>query len=132
VAICYEIADGRALAGASRAGGLWLLASANLDPYPALLQEQFLALARLRAIENGRWLVAAANTGPSVAVDAIGRVRQRLPTGQPAEALIQVSQRSTLTPYGRWGEGPLLALLLLATAQRLGWFRTRRPPGRPR
>jgi apolipoprotein N-acyltransferase len=132
VAICYEIADGRALAAAGRAGGLWLLASANLDPYPSLLQEQFLALARLRAIESGRWLVAASNTGPSVAVDAIGRVRQRLPAGQPAEALIQINQRSALTPYGRWGEGPLLALLLLAVAQRLGWFRTRRPPGRPR
>ncbi len=131
VAICYEIADGRALAAASRAGGLWLLASANLDPYPALLQEQFLALARLRAIESGRWLVAAANTGPSVVVDAIGRVRQRLPAGQPEVALLRIHQRRALTPYGRWGEAPLLALLLLATAQRLGGYRNRRPPGRP-
>jgi len=135
VAICYELADGRALARASHQGARWLLASANLDPYPPLLQEQFLALGQLRAIETGRWLVAVANTGPSVVVDAAGRVRERLPAGQPAEAVLSLQPRIALTPYDRWGEGPLLTLLLLGASWRLaGWrlagFRSRRPPGR--
>ncbi len=130
VAICYEMADGRALARASQQGARWLLASANLDPYPPLLQEQFLALGRLRAIETGRWLVAVANTGPSVVVDAAGRVQQRLPAGKPAEAVFSLAQRSALTPYDRWGEGPLLTLLLVGASWRLAGFRSRRPPGR--
>jgi len=125
VAICYEIADGTALARASREGAGWLLASANLDPYPSLLQDQFLALARLRAIESGRWLVSTANTGPSVLVDAAGRLRDRLPAGQNGSAVFSLRPRSQLTPYDRWGEAPLLMLLAIALVLIL-----RRPPGR--
>ena len=125
VAICYEIADGTALARASREGAGWLLASANLDPYPALLQAQFLALARLRAIETGRWLVSAANTGPSVLVDAAGRLRDRLPAGRNGSAVFSLRPRSQLTPYDRWGEAPLLMALAIALVLIL-----RRPPVR--
>jgi apolipoprotein N-acyltransferase len=123
VAICYEIADGAALVQASRQGAVWLLASANLDPYPALLRRQFLALARLRAIESGRWLVSVANTGPSAVVDDTGRVRQELPGTAAGTLAVRVEHRQGLTGYGRWGEAPLgvgltLALLLRARGRR--------------
>ena len=118
VAICYELADGRALAQATRDGADWLLASANLDPYPALLQEQFTALARLRAIESGRWLVSAANTGPSLAVDPRGTIRSRLPAGSSGHAAVEIRARQGLTAYVRWGEGPLLGLLLTGVGMR--------------
>ena len=112
VAICYELANGSALAAATREGALWLLASANLDPYPALLQNQFAALASQRAIESGRWLVSAANTGPSLVVDARGQVRQRLPAGRSQWQGMELRQLHALTPYARWGDGPLLLLLI--------------------
>jgi apolipoprotein N-acyltransferase len=127
VAICYELSNGSALAAASRDGALWLLASANLDPYPALLQGQFEALAQLRAIESGRWLVSAANTGPSLVVDATGALRQRLPTGRSASAVMTLHQRTALTPYARWGELPLGALALLGAGLRLSGGRPQRP-----
>jgi len=114
VAICYELADGTALAQASRDGARWLLASANLDPYPLALQAQFTALARLRAIETGRWLVGVANTGPSLVVDASGEVRSTLPPGIAALQTVTVRQRQSLTAYDRWGNGPLLLGWLLA------------------
>ncbi|MFM7315035.1 MAG: nitrilase-related carbon-nitrogen hydrolase [Cyanobium sp.] len=120
VAICYELSDGRSLAGATREGALWLLASANLDPYPALLQEQFTALARLRAIESGRWLVSAANTGPSLAVDPRGEVRARLPSGRSGRSVVEIHQLQHRTIYVRWGEMPLVLLLLFALILRLG------------
>jgi apolipoprotein N-acyltransferase len=112
-AICYEIADGAALRQAVRQGGGWLLASANLDPYPALLQRQFTALARLRAIESGRWLVSVANTGPSQLIDAQGRVRQSLASGVTATGLVTVPVLQGLSPYGRSGEALLLGLMLV-------------------
>jgi apolipoprotein N-acyltransferase len=115
VAICYELSDGSALAAASRDGAQWLMASANLDPYPLMLQRQFTALAQLRAIESGRWLVSAANTGPSLVVDASGQVRGRLPAGQPATALLELRPRAQITGYARWGELPLLLLALVGT-----------------
>lgn len=119
VAICYELSDGWALASASRGGAQWLLASANLDPYPLLLQEQFTALARLRAIESGRWLVSAANTGPSLAVDPRGVVRSRLPAGRSARKAVEIRRLQTTTGYVRWGEAPLLGLLLMGLGMRL-------------
>jgi apolipoprotein N-acyltransferase len=119
-AICYEIADGTGLRRAVRAGAGWLLASANLDPYPLLLQRQFTALSQLRAIENGRWLVSVANTGPSQLIDPRGRVVRSLPPGVPATGLVTVPVLAGLTPYARWGEGPLLLLTLAALLWR-GW-----------
>ncbi len=127
VAICYELADGHALARATADGAGWLLASANLDPYPLVLQRQFEALAQLRAIETGRWLVSVANTGPSGLISPAGRVAVRLPAWVPAEELLSVPIATGFTPYGRWREGPLLALALLLAGWRwrlrwMGWL----------
>ena len=108
VAICYEIADGAGLIGASRAGAGWILASANLDPYPLLLQQQFQALSQLRAIEASRWLVSSANTGPSLVVRPDGALGQALPPMHPGTLLVRFQVRSNQTPYGRCGEWPLL------------------------
>ena len=111
VAICYEIADGQALAQASREGARWLLATANLDPYPLALQSQFKVLAQLRALETGRWLVSAANTGPSLLVDPSGRVAAALPLGRTGTGLFTVPASRLETPYLLAGEVPLLGLL---------------------
>ena len=123
VAICYEIADGHGLAAASRDGAQWLLASANLDPYPLLLQHQFSALAQLRAIESGRWLVSVANTGPSLVVNHQGVVQASLPSGRSSTGLVQVRQRFGTTPYARWGEWPLA----LVGVGGLAWRWRRKP-----
>jgi apolipoprotein N-acyltransferase len=124
VAICYELSDGASLVSASRHGAGWILASANLDPYPLQLQQQFRALAQLRAIEASRWLVSAANTGPSLVVNPEGVVLEQLRSGQPGTLLSTVIPRDRITPYARWGELPLL-LLAAAAALRLGWSRVR-------
>jgi apolipoprotein N-acyltransferase len=107
------------LAGASRAGARWFLATANLDPYPLALQGQFQALARLRAMETGRWLVSAANTGPSALVDPTGRVLASLPSGRAANGFFRLLASERLTPYVLVGERPLLALVVIGLALRL-------------
>jgi apolipoprotein N-acyltransferase len=113
-AICYELSDGSSLAQATRDGARWLLLSANLDPYPPMLQHQFAAMAQLRAIETGRAVVGVANTGPSLLVSARGVVLQRLPEGRAATGVFAVPQLTALTPYDRWGEAPLAVILALA------------------
>lgn len=119
-AICYELADGDALATATRNGAGWLLASANLDPYPPQLQAQFQALAQLRAIETGRWLVSVANTGPSLLVNPRGEVQARLVGERAATGLFQVPDLHRLTAYCRFGNVPLIVATLLAAALSLG------------
>ena len=119
-AICYELSDGASLAAAARDGAGWLLASANLDPYPLLLQQQFQALAQLRAIETGRWLVSAANTGPSLLVNSRGLPVASLPSGRAATGVFTVPRLQTPSPYDRWGELPLLLVLVGAAWRRWG------------
>ena len=119
VAICYEISDGRSLAKAVAQGGQWLLTIANLDPYPDLLQRQFLALAQLRAMEVGRDLFSVANTGPTAVVDATGRVQQLLLSGEEGVAAAMIQMRQGLTGYARWSELPLLMLLTTGVVQRI-------------
>ena len=120
-AICYELADGGALAAAVRGGARWLLASANLDPYPALLQRQFAAMAQLRALETGRWLVSAANTGPSLLINPRAQVIAALPAGAAGIGQFTVPLLQALTPYDRFGDAPLLLLALGAAVLRWRW-----------
>ena len=101
VAICYEISDGRALAKATAQGAEWLLTIANLDPYPQLLQRQFLALAQLRAIETGRDVLSVANTGPTALVSADGTVQRLLEPQTDAVAAAELQRRQQLTGYSR-------------------------------
>ena len=100
-AICYEISDGRAQAAATADGAEWLLAVANLDPYPLPLQRQFLALAQLRAIETGRDLISVANTGPTALITANGTVQSLLQPGVEGVARATVKRRQGLTFYAR-------------------------------
>jgi apolipoprotein N-acyltransferase len=92
-AICYEIADGSALALATAEGAEWLLSIANLDPYPLQLQRQFLAMAQLRAIESGRDLLSVANTGPTALISADGRVERLVPSMQAGIATVTIQLR---------------------------------------
>ena len=112
-AICYELSDGSALAGATAAGGQWLLTIANLDPYPMLLQRQFLALARLRAIETDRDLLSVANTGPTAVVRADGSFQRLLPPGEAGVSSASLLLRSAPTFYAQWRESPAVLILLL-------------------
>ena len=129
VAICYEISNGAALAQAVAEGAQWLLTIANLDPYPVLLQRQFLALAQLRSVETARPLLSAANTGPTAAVSAAGEVNWLLPSGAAAMAIAPLGPADGLSAYVRWREAPLGLLTLLAA---LVWLRQRLAGSGPR
>lgn len=108
VAICYEISQAHALADATHAGAQLLLAVANLDPYPRLLHGQFLALARQRAIETGRWLVVASNTGPTALISSRGEITEQLKPMVATSTVWSVPLRTEPTLYSRVGDWPLL------------------------
>ena len=114
VAICYELSDGAALAAAVHAGAEWLLAIANLDPYPQLLQRQFLALAQLRSLETARPLLSAANSGPTASVSAQGTVLDQLMPMQPGVLITALQPQSEQTLYVRWRDRPLFLLLMVS------------------
>jgi apolipoprotein N-acyltransferase len=79
---------------------------------------QHLAMARVRAVENRRWLLRDTNDGITVSVDPYGRIVARLPEHIRGELDAPYAFRADLTPYARWGDWlawlcVLIALVLL-------------------
>ena len=74
---------------------------------------QHLALARLRAAEQGLPLLRAANTGVSAVIDARGRVLDALPLGEAGALDARLPPALPPTPHARLGDLPVALLLLL-------------------
>ena len=123
VAICYEISDGLSISNAVRGGAEWILAIANLDPYPISLQREFLSLAQLRSIESGRDLISSANTGPTSLINSSGQINFLADPFQEEFDLVKLHLRKGKTGYLIVGESPLIALLIICL---LGEYFTRR------
>jgi len=122
--ICYEAVFPRHLRTSRRPD--WLMQLTNdawfgvhTGPY------QHLALARLRAIEQGLPMLRVANTGVSAVIDARGRLRASLALN--TEGVLDSDLPAPLppTPYARQGDLPWY-LALLAAILALGVHRYRR------
>jgi apolipoprotein N-acyltransferase len=88
------------------AGSATLLANLSNDAWfgaeaPARLH---LDMARMRAVEQRRWLLRATTTGISAIVDPLGRVVAAADFGTPAVLEGEVHLLQTATPYQRWGD----------------------------
>jgi len=66
--------------------------------------EQHLAQARVRAVENRRWLLRATNTGFTVSISPYGRIMAALPPDRRAVLIAPYGFRDDLTLYTRWGD----------------------------
>jgi apolipoprotein N-acyltransferase len=90
-----------------------------------IVQTQQVASSRLRAIENGRWVVQAAPTGFTAVVDSDGNVRQRTAVSERKVIYDTVELRDGHTWYTDLGDGIFIAALLavLGTSR---WFARRR------
>ena len=76
----------------------------------SLAPHQHLEFARLRALENGRPLVRATNTGISAIIDHHGRVLAALPLFERAALKGTIEPRVGLTPFAAVGSTPVLLL----------------------
>ena len=66
--------------------------------------EQHVMMARVRAVENRRWLLRATNNGFTVSVDPYGRIVAQLATDIRGELDAPYDFRSDVTPYVRFGD----------------------------
>ncbi len=71
-------------------------------------------MAILRAVENHRFLVRSANTGISMFVDPVGRVKTAMGTNREGVLVDRIFHVDETTFYTRHGDGPLLISSLLA------------------
>ena len=114
-AICYEIIYADLVAERARDSELLLTVSNDTWFGASIGPLQHLQMARLRALENGRYLMRATSNGVTVIVDSRGRITARAPQFEVASITGEVVPMRGLTPFTRTGSWPawLLAALLV-------------------
>ncbi|MCB1959611.1 MAG: apolipoprotein N-acyltransferase [Rhodocyclaceae bacterium] len=111
--ICYEDAFGDEIR--RRAGDATVLVNlSNLAWYgDSFAQPQHLQIARVRAIESGRPMLRATNTGMTASIDPTGRVDAVLPPFTRGVLEVSVQGMRGETPYLRWGDRLALGLAVV-------------------
>ena len=98
-------------------GGANLLVNISNDGYfgHSTAREQHLEIARMRAVENSRWLIRSTNDGITAVIDPDGRIDERLPLYRELVEHMHFAFRSGTTFYTNYGDwfawGCLIAAL---------------------
>lgn len=112
--ICYEDLFGEEIIASLPQATLLVNLSNTAWFGDSLAQPQHLQIARIRAMETGRTMLRATNTGITAAIAPDGRVLGALPAFTASALHIEAQGFTGLTPYARWGN--VLALLLAICA----------------
>ena len=78
-------------------------------------------ISQLRALETGRMMLRATNTGVTSIIGADGRVLQQLPQHQQGVLKGMAQGYQGITPYVRWGNAAVMLLIALMLAY--AWVR---------
>ncbi|HZX53614.1 MAG TPA: apolipoprotein N-acyltransferase, partial [Ilumatobacteraceae bacterium] len=121
VVISWEVFFGSRAAEGVRDGGTVIVNPTNGSSYTGtILQSQQVASSRLRAIENGRWVVQVSPTGFSAFVSPGGDVLDRTSVSEQKVVTRAVPLFSGRTWYSYIGDIPFLIFVLLAFA--ISWI----------
>ncbi|MGB6692159.1 MAG: apolipoprotein N-acyltransferase, partial [Terracidiphilus sp.] len=105
VFICYEAVFADEVRDFSRLGAEVLVNISDDGWYgDTSAPWQHLNMARMRAIENRRWLLRDTNTGITASIDPYGRVRQSIPRHQTDALPAQFGFRDDVTFYTAHGD----------------------------
>lgn len=105
VFICYEAIFPAEVRQFTRVGAELLINISNDGWFGrSSAPAQHLRMARVRAVENRRWLLRGTNNGYTVSVDPYGRIVARLAPDVRGVLEAPYDFRSDLTPYARWGD----------------------------
>ncbi len=124
VNICYEDVFGEEIILALPEATLLVNLSNTAWFGDSLAQPQHLQIAQMRALETGRPMLRATNTGMTAIVSPRGRVERVLPPFSEGALVGEVSGYTGATPYVRWGNAA--ALLLIAAGLATPLLRLRR------
>lgn len=121
VDICYEDAFGEEIIHALPQATLLVNVTNDAwygDSHAAMQHNQ---LSQMRALETGRMMLRATNTGVTSIIGTDGRIRAMLPQHEEGALTAEVQGYAGATPYVLWGNGAVLVLvvLMLGAAWRL-------------
>jgi apolipoprotein N-acyltransferase len=128
-AICYEVVY-PALMREFVVNGSQLLTTITNDAWygRSSAPQQHFVQAAMRAIEEGRYLARAANTGISGFVDPYGRVLQASELFEQTALVADVRLLPSRTPYSRFGDWFVHLCTAVTAAAALAARRARRSP----
>jgi apolipoprotein N-acyltransferase len=116
-------------------GGSFIINPTNGSSYTwTVLQSQQIASSRLRAMEQGRWVVQASPTGFSAFVSPAGDVIDRTSVSEQIVITHTIERRDGRTWYSRTGNLPWVVLMILLLGASWivpgrAWQRSRRTTG---
>lgn len=124
--ICYEDAFGEEIIRQLPEASV-LVNVSNLAWFgDSLAPWQHAQMSQMRALETGRMMLRATNTGVTAIIDAQGRMLAHLPLFTPGSLRGEIQGYAGSTPYVRWGNVPVLVLWGVLAAG-LGVVTLRRP-----
>jgi len=125
--VCYEDAYGSSMLEALRRGGADALVNVTNDAWfdHSSARHLHFQVARMRALEEGRYLIRAANDGISAVIGPHGEVVARAAEFRAVVLVSKVTPLRGLTPYARVGNWLIVTLAALALACGL-WLRNDR------
>lgn len=105
--ICYEIMYPELVAKQALNSNVLITVSNDAWFGTSAGPHQHFQMARLRAIETGRWLLRSTNTGITAIINEKGKVVKALPQFERDLLLGHFTPLSGLTPFSRWGSWPI-------------------------
>ncbi len=114
VSICYEAAFGAEIIDALPEATMLVNVSNDAWFGDSIAPPQHLQIARMRAIEGGRYLLRATNTGISAVIGPYGELVARSRQFEVETVQAAVFPMRGATPYVRFGDAPILWALGLA------------------
>ncbi|MCM2970927.1 apolipoprotein N-acyltransferase [Larsenimonas suaedae] len=119
VAICYEIVYPDLVRQRAHSSDALLTVSNDSWFGHSIGPLQHMQMARLRALENNRYLLRATSNGLTAIVDSTGKITAKAPRFEPAVLTGMVYPMKGMTPFtvlGSWPAGILAALMALTGA----------------
>ena len=111
--ICYEVAYPDFVAFNARNTDLLLTISNDGWFGDSIGPLQHLQLARMRALETGRYMLRGTNNGVTAIINHKGEITERIPQFERAVLTGEVFTATGSTPYMRTGSWPVLTLAII-------------------
>jgi len=131
VSICYEDAFGEEMIDRLPASNVLVNVSNDAWFGGSVAPWQHLQMAQMRALETGRPMLRATNTGVTAVVSADGRIQAVAPQFKATVLTAEVQPRQGMTPYAYWGNFPVVTVLLAILGGLLLVARRRVAPREP-
>jgi apolipoprotein N-acyltransferase len=74
---------------------------------------QHLQIARMRAMETGRFLLRSTNTGVTAFIAPDGRIISQAPVFKATVLTDRITPMSGMTPYAKLGDKPVIVALII-------------------